>query len=497
MRLSPASIRANPPTTSDEDAHFHAQTDEFFKWFIGFPGTTFSDSLNIVDLRSRNAGRGIMATQDVPADTVLFTIPRSMILNPDTFALREPQGKILRAFKDEHGGPEGQPSPWPLMIMILMSEFFQDQRSRFLPYIEVLPGAFETPMFWTEEELAQLQASPTRSKIGKDAAEHMFREKIVPFIRKHEHGFEGSERWSDEELVSLAHRMGSTLMSYAFDFDRDAEPERDEDEEWEEDAEHEAQSTMGMVPMADILNADAEFNAHVVHEPDCLTVTSVRTIKAGEEVLNYYGPHPNSELLRRYGYVTPKHSRYDVVELPWSTIEAAVSTVLSLSPEQTSKAHEYMASKFEDEGAELEDVFVLERQYDDPNPDGTFPGPACFTGAPEELDEQLKMFLKAVRKTDASPAPEKRKREHVQAAVMLRALEDTEAAYATSAMEDEQLLLAGGRDLPARLGMAVAVRLGEKELIREAREYYYAAVDGDGDVDMDGDEGNHKRARRG
>lgn len=65
---------------------------------------------------------------------------------------------------------------------------------------------------------------------------------------------------------------------------------------------------------------------------------ALRTIKAGEEILNYYGPHPNSELLRRYGYVTPKHSRYDVVELPWKLVEESLAASLGLSEEQLASA---------------------------------------------------------------------------------------------------------------------------------------------------------------
>jgi SET domain-containing protein 6 len=49
--------------------------------------------------------------------------------------------------------------------------------------------------------------------------------------------------------------------------------------------------------------------------------------------LNYYGPLPSSELLRRYGYVTPEHRRYDVAELPWSLIRAALAEELQLSEE--------------------------------------------------------------------------------------------------------------------------------------------------------------------
>lgn len=40
---------------ADFDAHTHA----FLNWFQSLPGATFSDSLQIIDLRSRNAGRGI------------------------------------------------------------------------------------------------------------------------------------------------------------------------------------------------------------------------------------------------------------------------------------------------------------------------------------------------------------------------------------------------------------------------------------------------------
>lgn len=65
---------------------------------------------------------------------------------------------------------------------------------------------------------------------------------------------------------------------------------------------------------------------------DSLEVNSLRTnLAAGSEILNYYGPLPTSELLRRYGYVTPEHRRYDVVELPWNLVRSAVAQQLNLA----------------------------------------------------------------------------------------------------------------------------------------------------------------------
>lgn len=42
-----------------ESSDFDAKTKGFLTWFKALPGASFSDSIQIVDLRSRQAGRGI------------------------------------------------------------------------------------------------------------------------------------------------------------------------------------------------------------------------------------------------------------------------------------------------------------------------------------------------------------------------------------------------------------------------------------------------------
>lgn len=193
-----------------------------------------------------------------------------------------------------------------------------------------------------------------------------------------------------------------------------------------------------------------------------MTVTSLRTIKAGEEVLNYYGPHPNSELLRRYGYVTPKHSRYDVVEIPWEVVEASLKNELSISDENLSKIRERTDKD------ELEDTFVLERESGEPKSDGTFAGPATLTEMPGDLLEQLKIFLKAVKKIDPESIPDKRKRDDVMQAILAQSLHALESRYPTNATDDESLLRKEG--VSQRQRMAIEVRRGEKKLLEEAKE---------------------------
>jgi len=271
--------------------------------------------------------------------------------------------------------------------------------------------------------------------------------------------------------------MGSAIMAYAFDLEKDDEEDEQQQEEWIED--REGLTQMGMVPMADMLNADAEFNAFINHGEDCLTAVAVRDIAAGEEILNYYGPLASSELLRRYGYVTEKHARYDVVDLSWGLIERGIKARFSgaVSDEDWKNVEKRVNA---DEDFEMEEGFVLERTSEEPDSSGQVHGQAVFDGLPEELDEQVKVFLKAVKKVCPAVGEalgEKDTRNEIYLDCVLRALKEREAEYPTSLEEDERLFagndIAGGR----RVQMAVWVRMGEKKLLREAQAWVSGKLD--------------------
>ena len=214
-----------------------------------------------------------MATADIPEDTVLFTIPRRAIISVESSELSR---RIPDVFKDsttaledadneadEEGDDTGvTPDAWVSLILVMIYEHLQGDKSPWKPYLDTLPKEFDTLMFWSESELSELQASSIVSKIGKDEAEDMFRAKILPVIQAHADVFypDGVQRLDEDQLIALCHRMGSTIMAYAFDLenDEDKPDAEDEDDEWVED--REGRLTMGMVPMADILNADVVFN---------------------------------------------------------------------------------------------------------------------------------------------------------------------------------------------------------------------------------------------
>ncbi|KAK4195029.1 hypothetical protein QBC40DRAFT_289718 [Triangularia verruculosa] len=463
---------------SDADSRFLEGTRHFLSWFQSLPGATFHQDIAIEDLRGRNAGRGIVAQADIAADTVLFTIPRSSILCATTSPLKD---KIPDIFdldnddgdeSDDEGDGSSQNS-WTLLILILIYEYLQGSSSQWKPYLDVLPSTFNTPMFWTSSQLSFLQASAVTSKIGQAEADKMIASRILPVIRSHPQTFFPSSATplSDDQLMQLAHRMGSTIMSYAFDLEQDMEiPEQlENDDEWEED--REGKTMLGMVPMADILNADAEFNAHINHAENALTAVSLRPIKKGEEILNFYGPLSSAELLRRYGYVTEKHARWDVVELPWGLVSSVLQSRLQVQPEVWEKV-----SALVQQNDEYEEAFVLERQSVDPSSTGLLEEPAAFTSLPDELGEQFKLCLKACKKVTESKNDgavralnDKDWRKRLYLETIIEVVMQREKEYGTTLEEDDQLLRSSFSD--EREKMAVWVRRGEKQILREAQAW--------------------------
>jgi len=474
-----------------DQTDFEHDSNSFLDWFTRQPGTALHDSLEIVDFRDRDAGRGIIATADIPAETDLFTIPRSTIISAETSELAKRLPELFREPTDvgstqEDDGDEALdslptelPASWLNLILILLYESFHHSTSKWLPYLRILPSTpsqFDTLMFWADAELGELQASTIPSKIGKHSADTMFKERIIPIVKKHANVFypPDATRLSDEDLLQNCHIIGSLIMSYAFDLqpDEDEDPEDENQDGWIED--QSKPSTMGMVPMADMLNADAEFNAHLSHGDDALTMTSLREIKAGEEVLNYYGPLPNGELLRRYGYTSSKHTRYDVVEISWDLVKQVLEDN-EKDEKMREKVRDLLLKVEEDEDIDVKEGFLIERETEGPNDQGICDTTASFTKFPDELVDVITSVLsetlnnKVQSEKSGNAAGDKGLLKRHTLTTLREAMRRRLAFYATSHEHDENALKNGSAS--GRLKHAIRVRVGEKLLLKEAADW--------------------------
>ena len=114
-------------------------------------------------------------------------------------------------------------------------------------------------MFWNPAELAELGGSAVLDKIGRAEAEQNFKTSIIPFMKANKFLFPVDDRDADSTFLQLSHLAGSLIMAYAFDLAKNDDTDEDADEEGfvEDDEEDPAK---GMIPFADMLNADADRN---------------------------------------------------------------------------------------------------------------------------------------------------------------------------------------------------------------------------------------------
>jgi hypothetical protein len=264
-----------------------------------------------------------VAKAGIDADEKLFSIPRTALLDAKNSNLAIQHPDILKSLEGE---------PWLELTLVLLYENAQLDSSRWKPYFDILPaqGQFDTLMYWDDAELRELEASEVVNKIGKESADKSFQENIWPIVEAHPELFGFGSDVQEHEVLQTAHRMGSLIMAYAFDIE--SEREKEIDEEGYVSDEEDEDMPKAMVPLADMLNADADRNnARLFYEPDALVMKAVQSIAKGEEIFNDYGPLPRSDLLRRYGYITDNYAKYDVVEIPSSLIMQVATEHLHLS----------------------------------------------------------------------------------------------------------------------------------------------------------------------
>ncbi|ODV82870.1 hypothetical protein CANARDRAFT_30510 [[Candida] arabinofermentans NRRL YB-2248] len=326
---------------------FVQDTTNFEKW-LQQSYKFVSPKFTIADLRAQHQGRGLIAQDDIAKDEVLFELSRDTILNVDTAS--------LSSLKDGNRDILNSLNQWESLILCFSYELMIDVRSKWFHYFKVLPNEFQSLMFWSQDDLDSLKPSNVLNRIGKEAAEEMYAKLVPDYCVKL-----GCKELGDFLTLEKFHVVATLIMSYSFDVDHPEEVEDDEEEEGEEeeeqaeeehvhedeededehnhqdddddgdddDEEEDEQSDCvqndtyfkSMVPLADTLNANTSlFNATLNYESDKLVMLATKNIKKGEQIYNIYGELPNSEILRKYGYVELPSSKHEFVDLPLSTI---------------------------------------------------------------------------------------------------------------------------------------------------------------------------------
>ncbi|KAL1953109.1 hypothetical protein VTO42DRAFT_3589 [Malbranchea cinnamomea] len=447
---------------AEQDGDFARHSNDFMEWLKRSPGVRVSAKIRIADLRSENAGRGVVACQNIGEDEELFAIPLNLVLS-----VKNSKANDLLGLDNQDLGP------WLSLMIAMIYEFLRGGASQWAPYFRVLPTQFDTLMFWTEDELRELQGSAILEKIGKADADAMIIDRVVPLIIQHSNLFllpDGLSSFDSPEgksfLLRLAHRMGSLIMAYAFDIGKSEDEDTEDEGEDGYVTDDEEQLPKGMVPLADTLNADADRNnARLFQEDDCFIMKSIKPISAGEQIFNDYGELPRADLLRRYGYVTDNYAPYDVVEISLEKL-CAFAGMKSVEPGPETPQLEFL-----DDAGLLEDGYSLSRITKDTPLSQAMPKEFVTVFRALRMSPNELATLRANNKLPKGALTSS------EARLLSKLLRQRLADYPTS-IEDDTKLLAGQLSTNAsrrRQKMAIQVRQGEKEILLqhiEALETY-------------------------
>jgi len=238
---------------------------------------------------------------------------------------------------------------WNGLILAMM---YEDSLpgSHWRGYLDILPRTLNTPVFWTPAQLANLEGSSIVDHIGAKQIKSDYEKVIRPLLSNPLlYSVPSSEiaRVRDQFFsFEQYRRFGSLIMAYSFTDD---------------------EGKVSMVPMADMLNHKTGFNnarLYFDQEDDTLGATAsqpneaslegtepnkkpklreptqdflhMRTRRAilhGEELYNTYGTLPDSELLRKYGYVEELgKNRWNDVDIPASLVLSKCAAACGWEP---------------------------------------------------------------------------------------------------------------------------------------------------------------------
>lgn len=228
-----------------------------------------------------------MATDDIEDDEIIFSIPRNAVLNiqnadPLPFSRRLSEKMpswLVSCFRSFGKVRILRLTGLQALTSILMAEGQKDN-SKWAPYLAILPERLDSLVFWSDSELAELQASAVVNKIGKKGAEDMFASYITPLGLKH-------------SSTEMCHKVASVIMAYAFDIPDPSDglisggKGEDAGDDLVSDDGEDEKTILSMIPLADMLNADADRNnARLICDNEELEMRAIKPIPKGDEIFN-------------------------------------------------------------------------------------------------------------------------------------------------------------------------------------------------------------------
>lgn len=367
-------------------------------------------------------GLGLVAQKDIARNEVVLEVPRKFWIYPDTVAASE-IGSVCNGLK-----------PWVSVALFLMREKKLGDASSWKPYIDILPDSTNSTIYWSEEELSELQGSQLlNTTLGvKDLVANEFAKLEEEVIVPHKRLFP-----FDITLEDFFWAFG-ILRSRAF-------------------TRLEGQSLV-LIPLADLINHSPDLTtqdyswevrgAGLFSRDLLFSLRNPTRVKAGEQVLIQYDLNKsNAELALDYGFIESRSERNTytlTLEIPES--DPFFGDKLDIA-----------------ESNGMRETAYLDIVLDQPLPATMLPYLRLLAlgGGDAFLLESI--FRNSI--WDHLESPVSRDNEELVCQVIRDACKSALSGYSTTIEEDEKLMIQD--DLNPRHKIAIGIRLGEKKVLQQ------------------------------
>ncbi|XP_047959994.1 ribulose-1,5 bisphosphate carboxylase/oxygenase large subunit N-methyltransferase, chloroplastic [Salvia hispanica] len=374
-------------------------------------------------------GLGLVATRDIPRNGVVLEVPRKFWLNPDAAAASD-IGALCSGLK-----------PWISVALLLLRERLKGADSNWKYYLDVLPQGTDSTIYWSEEELLEIQGTQLLSTTLS----------VKEYVKNEFLNVEKEIILPNKQLFPLPITLDDffwafgMLRSRAFSL---------------------RSQNLVIVPFADLINhsmkVTTEDHLHEVRGAAGLfswdylfQIRSPLSLKAGEQVFIQYSLNKSSaDMALDYGFIELENTSRNGFTL---TLEI-------------SESDEF----FEDKLDVAEMNGLGESAYFD------------IKDGQQALQTEMLQYLRllALGGTDAFllesifrnklwgflELPVSRANEELICQVVRSACKSALAGYHTSIEEDEKLIEEG--NLSSRLAVAVGVRIGEKKVLQQIDDIF-------------------------
>ncbi|KAM0952759.1 putative [histone H3]-lysine(4) N-trimethyltransferase chromatin remodeling SET family [Dioscorea sansibarensis] len=318
-----AASLAGHRTITCSAARIAPQPPDLIRW-VRREGGFVNPKLKISDMGAH--GLCVVASEDIPEGSDLIALPSHL---PLRFKKSPESDGDSTLFELALRIPE---ELWAMKLGLRVLQERAAVGSFWWPYIGNLPETFSLPIFFSGEDIKNVQYAPLIHQVNKRCRFLLEYEKAVKLILENlalkDHPFGGQ----DVSSSSLGWAMAS-VSSRAFRLHGEILP----------DGKH--SNTPMLLPLIDMCNHSFHPNARIVQEQDAsnptmlVKVVAEKGIEQNAPVMLNYGFLSNDLFLLDYGFVIPSNP-YDLVELKYdgALLDAASMAAGVSSPSFSSAA---------------------------------------------------------------------------------------------------------------------------------------------------------------